>query len=64
MNDAMLNAELVRQCYAQMATVPPNVQDQERCLALQRTACEVQRGCVRSGKPAPNGVAGASGSRP
>src|ERR671925_1352101 len=32
--DTMLNAELVRQGYAQVATYPPNVKYQERFLAL------------------------------
>jgi micrococcal nuclease len=42
--DTMLNAELVRQGYAQVATFPPHVQDQERFLALQREAREGGRG--------------------
>jgi micrococcal nuclease len=42
--DTMLNAELVRQGYAQVATYPPNVKYQERFLALQREAREAGRG--------------------
>jgi endonuclease YncB( thermonuclease family) len=42
--DLMLNAELVRQGYAQVATVPPNVKYQELFLQLQREAQEAKRG--------------------
>jgi micrococcal nuclease len=42
--DTMVNAELVRQGYAQVATFPPNVKYQERFLALQREAREARRG--------------------
>jgi micrococcal nuclease len=42
--DLMLNAELVRQGYAQVATFPPNVKYQERFLMLQREAREAKRG--------------------
>jgi micrococcal nuclease len=38
--DLMVNAELVRQGYAQVATVPPNVKYQELFLTLQREARE------------------------
>jgi micrococcal nuclease len=41
--DLMLNAELVRQGYAQVATVPPNVKYQELFLQLQREARETKR---------------------
>jgi micrococcal nuclease len=40
----MLNAELVRQGYAQVATFPPNVKYQEVFLKLQREAREAKRG--------------------
>jgi micrococcal nuclease len=40
----MLNAELVRQGYAQVATFPPNVKYQELFLKLQREAREAKRG--------------------
>jgi micrococcal nuclease len=40
----MINAELVRQGYAQLATFPPPVRDQERFLKLQREAREAKRG--------------------
>jgi micrococcal nuclease len=36
--DVMVNAELVRQGYAQVMTVPPNVRHQELFLKLQRDA--------------------------
>ena len=42
--DIMLNAELVRQGYAQAATFPPNVKYQELFLQLQREAREAKRG--------------------
>jgi endonuclease YncB( thermonuclease family) len=42
--DIMLNAELVRQGYAQVATVPPNIKYQELFLQLQREAREAKRG--------------------
>jgi micrococcal nuclease len=42
--DLMLNLELVRQGYAQVATVPPNVKYQELFLQLQREAREARRG--------------------
>ena len=44
MGDIMLNAELVRQGYAQVATFPPNVNYQEFCRQLKREAREVERG--------------------
>jgi micrococcal nuclease len=47
--DLMVNAELVRQGYAQVATVPPNVRYQDRFRALQQDAREAQRGLW--GKP-------------
>jgi micrococcal nuclease len=40
----MINAELVRQGYAQVATFPPNVKYQELILRLQREAREAKRG--------------------
>jgi micrococcal nuclease len=43
--DIMVNAELVRQGYAQVATFPPNVTHQERFLALQRDARQAGVGC-------------------
>jgi endonuclease YncB( thermonuclease family) len=42
--DVMVNAELVRHGYAQIATFTPNVKYQERLRALQREAREAQRG--------------------
>jgi micrococcal nuclease len=42
--DLMVNAELVRQGYAQVATVPPNVKYADRFRELQREAREAQRG--------------------
>jgi micrococcal nuclease len=47
--DLMVNAELVRQGYAQVATFPPNVKYQDRFRALQQEAREAQRGLW--GKP-------------
>jgi micrococcal nuclease len=40
----MVNAELVRQGYAQAATYPPNMRYQELFLRLQREAQEAKRG--------------------
>jgi micrococcal nuclease len=42
--DTMLNAELVRQGYAQVATFPPNVKYQELFVKLQREARKAGRG--------------------
>jgi micrococcal nuclease len=42
--DMMLNAELVRQGYAQVATLSPNGKYQELFLRLQREAREAKRG--------------------
>jgi len=42
--DLMLNAEIVRQGYAQVVTSPPNVKYQEMLLQLQREAREAKRG--------------------
>jgi endonuclease YncB( thermonuclease family) len=42
--DTMINAELVRQGYAQVATFPPNVKYQELFLKLQREAREAKCG--------------------
>jgi micrococcal nuclease len=42
--DTMINAELVRQGYAQVATFPPNVKYQELFLKLQREARGAKRG--------------------
>jgi micrococcal nuclease len=44
MGKLRLNAELVRQGYAQVATYPPNVKYQELFLKLQREAREAKRG--------------------
>jgi micrococcal nuclease len=41
--DLMVNAELVRQGYAQVATLPPNVKYQDLFLKLQREAQEAKR---------------------
>jgi micrococcal nuclease len=43
--EVMVNAELVRQGYAQVATFPPNVTHQDQFLALQREAREARVGC-------------------
>jgi micrococcal nuclease len=45
--DLMINAELVRQGYAQVATFPPNVKYQDRFRALQQDVREAQRGLWR-----------------
>jgi endonuclease YncB( thermonuclease family) len=45
--DLMVNAELVRQGYAQVAPVPPNVKYHDRFRALQQEAREAQRGVWR-----------------
>jgi micrococcal nuclease len=42
--DTMLDAELVRQGYAQVATFPPNVKYQELFRTLQRESQEANRG--------------------
>lgn len=42
--DTLINAELVRQGYAQVATFPPNVKYQELFLRLQRGARKAKRG--------------------
>ena len=42
--EMMVNAELERQGYAQVATFPPNVKYQELLLQLQREAREAGRG--------------------
>jgi len=42
--DRMVNAELVRQGYAQVATFPPNVKYQDRFRALQQEVRAAQRG--------------------
>jgi micrococcal nuclease len=44
MGEIMLNAELVRQGYAQVATFPPNVRYQDLFLRLQREAGKANRG--------------------
>jgi micrococcal nuclease len=46
--DTMINADLVRQGYAQVMTVPPNVRHQALFLKLQREARESNRGLWRS----------------
>jgi micrococcal nuclease len=43
--DVMVNAELVRQGYAQVATFPPNVRYQSQFIDLQRAAREEKAGC-------------------
>jgi micrococcal nuclease len=45
--ETMVDAELVRQGFAQVATYPPNVKYQERFLKLQREAWEAKRGLWR-----------------
>jgi len=45
--DTMVNAELVRQGYAQVMTVPPNVRYQRLFLELQRDARQAGRGLWR-----------------
>jgi micrococcal nuclease len=47
--DTMINAELVRQGFAQVMTVPPNVRYQDLFVKLQREAREANRGLWRSG---------------
>ena len=47
--DLMLNAEIVRQGYAQVVTSPPNVKYQELFLQLQREAREAKRGLWEEG---------------
>ena len=42
--DTMINAELVREGYAQVMTVPPNVKYQELFVTLQREARHAGRG--------------------
>jgi micrococcal nuclease len=48
-DDLMVNAELVRQGYAQVMTVPPNVRYQELFLKLQREARAARRGLFAGG---------------
>jgi micrococcal nuclease len=43
--DVMVNAELVRQGYAQVATFPPNVRYVDQLRPLQQEAREAGRGC-------------------
>jgi len=45
--ETMVNAELVRQGYAQVMTVPPNVRYQDLFVSLQREAREESRGLWR-----------------
>lgn len=62
--DVMVNAELVRQGYAQAATFPPDVKHQELFLQLQREAREAGRGlwsACDNGAPSPTTTA-ASGA--
>lgn len=49
-NDVMVNAELVRLGYAQVMTIPPNVNHQELFLKLQREARELDRGLWAPGQ--------------
>jgi micrococcal nuclease len=44
LGDLFVNAELVKQGYAQIMTIPPNVKYQELFLSLQRDAREVKAG--------------------
>jgi endonuclease YncB( thermonuclease family) len=46
--DVMINAELVRQGYAQVATFPPNVRYQSQFMDLQRAAREEKAGCWKT----------------
>ena len=43
--EIMVNAELVRRGYAQVATFPPNVRSVDQFQSLQREAREAGRGC-------------------
>jgi micrococcal nuclease len=43
--EVMVNAELVRQGYAQVATYPPNVRHQDQFVAFQQAAREHKAGC-------------------
>jgi micrococcal nuclease len=47
LGDLMVNAEMVRQGYAQVMTIPPNVRYQDLFLKLQRDAREAGRGLWR-----------------
>ncbi|MDD4984552.1 MAG: thermonuclease family protein [Dehalococcoidales bacterium] len=47
--DMMVNAELVRQGYAQVYTYPPDVKYNQMFLELQREAQEVEKGCWSTG---------------
>ncbi len=47
--ETMINAELVRQGYAQVMTVPPNVRHQSLFLKLQRDARQAGRGLWKRG---------------
>jgi micrococcal nuclease len=47
--ETMINAELVRQGYAQVMTVPPNVRYQRLLVDLQRDARQAGRGLWRRG---------------
>jgi endonuclease YncB( thermonuclease family) len=51
--DTMVNAELVRQVYAQVYTYPPDVKYSKRFLDLQRQAREAKRGCWASESSSP-----------
>jgi len=46
--EVMVNAELVRQGYAQMATYPPNVTHAEHFRQLQRDARQAGGGCLKA----------------
>jgi micrococcal nuclease len=46
--DLMINAELVRQGYAQMATFPPNVRDADHFRQLQQEARAGGAGCWKA----------------
>jgi micrococcal nuclease len=47
-SDVMVNAELVRQGYAQMATYPPNVRYADRFRQLQQEARTARSGCWKA----------------
>jgi micrococcal nuclease len=47
-SDVMVNAELVRQGYAQMATYPPNVRYADRFRQVQQEARTARSGCWKA----------------
>ena len=54
--DIMVNAELVRQGYAQAATFPPDVKYQQKFVALQKEAQTAGRGLWQRAAMAPKGA--------